>query len=303
MRNAYLAICYACNENCRFCPCSKKEKIDHPFTSYSVLLQKIDELINRGITDITVSGGEPTLHPHLADIISYMQNRGVTVTILSNGERFSDETFRVEFLKKVDHKNLKVITTMHSHIPSEHEKANCTPGSFYKTVSGLQSIIAAGVRVIIKHCITQANYRDLPLFLPFIKNTFRDTTEVQFCSIDYCGIPASEMEKQKLTFPDIRPYLEKTFDYYEQTKCSNPLYCINMPLCSCDPYYWKYLPKKINKMYENYSDPSLSTVVSGHNNVDISDDYCAICKVKEICAGTYVTAFQYFGSDMVHPLK
>ena len=112
MKNAYLAICYACNERCRYCPCSKQEKEEHPFTPYPVLVKKIDELICHGITDITVSGGEPTLHPHLADIVGYMQNRKGRVTILSNGERFSDEDFRAGFGSQVNTSDLKLITTV-----------------------------------------------------------------------------------------------------------------------------------------------------------------------------------------------
>lgn len=304
MRNAYLAICYACNEGCRYCPCMKCERDDQSslYTPYEKLILKVDMFVQSGITDITISGGEPTLHPQLVDIVMYIQEQKIDVTILSNGERFSDTKFRRMFLNQVDQSHLKYITTIHSHIPAEHELANSTPGSFIRTISGMQALETVGGRVIIKHCITKRNYKDLSLFMPFIAANFGSQVDVQFCSIDYCGIPRERMIAEELSFKELRPYLEQAFDSYENQRIRNKLYCINIPLCSCDPYYWKYLSKKRERMYERYSDPTLRKIVVGYNNVDTPDCYCANCKVKEICVGTYVTAFQYFGSEVISPI-
>lgn len=56
------------------------------------MFQIIDE-IKEEKSSITISGGEPTLHPDIAEIIKYAQDVGVYVTLLSNGENFANKVF------------------------------------------------------------------------------------------------------------------------------------------------------------------------------------------------------------------
>ena len=84
------------------------------------------------------------------------------------------------------------------------------------------------------------------------------------------------------------------------------MYCINMPLCSLDPYYWDFVAPKI-KSYSSYSAPTQK----GESNVeDGRDDFigtlgegCRKCKAEPLCAGTYRTAFEYFGDRIICPYK
>ena len=79
-----------------------------------------------------------------------------------------------------------------------------------------------------------------------------------------------------------------------------------MPLCSLDPYYWDFVAPKI-KSYSSYSAPTQK----GESNVeDGRDDFigtlgegCRKCKAEPLCAGTYRTAFEYFGDRIICPYK
>lgn len=304
MKNAYIAISYVCNENCSFCPCTKKEKSDKLITKLEDLTATIDDMEINGITDITLSGGEPTLHPKLPELIKYIQDKGISVTILSNGERFSSEEFVRQLALFVDMKRLRVITTLHSSDESEHENANQTIGSFRRSIIGLKLLSELGVRIIIKHCITKQNYKDLTTFYKFCNEYFPSDVDVQLCSIDYCGIPENYIENEKLLFCEVKPYLEELFEYDLQLKKSGSkrkLYCINMPLCSCDPYYWKYMPRSRDKMYDQYKDPHTNKVIKVSDNVGTHEEYCSDCKVKNICCGTYHTAYEICGKSVIKP--
>ena len=303
MKNAYLAICYICNENCKFCPCAKNEKATRMITDIVELKITIHEMKKQGITDVTISGGEPTMHPAFLELIQYIQKQGMMITILSNAETFSNRDFLDAFLKGIDVSGIKIITTLHSHSEKGHEIANQTKGSFKRTLDGLHNLIKNNVRIIIKHCITKRNYKDLKEFYLFCDNIFPPCVDIQLCSIDYCGIPESELEQEKISFLEIKPYLESLFEHYEnQKKRTRNIYCINMPLCTCDVVYWRYMPFRREKMYNSYKDPHSNQIREVDDNVGTDLEICGKCKVRKFCTGTYYTAYKVCGSDLVAPI-
>ena len=54
------------------------------------------------------------------------------------------------------------------------------------------------------------------------------------------------------------------------------------------------------KLYKGYFDPYNSEIVNAYKNVDISKEYCKKCKVRHICNGTYMTAFDFFGENLLN---
>lgn len=301
MKNAYLAICYICNEFCTYCPCGTGKRDKDSITTFDALKEKIDFMKEDGVDHITISGGEPTIHPDFSEIVKYICSAGMNVTILSNGEHFSDDDLFQKITDEWDHKMVRVITTIHSQDCKKHEEANRKKGSFNRTIAGLKRIEGLGIKVIIKHCITRENFRELVPFYKFICDEFSEETDIQLCSIDYVGIPSERLQDERLTFPEIRPYLEAVFDCDIASLSNRKLYCINIPLCSCDPYYWKYIPVRRSKMYDAYSDPTRSAVVNVDDNVATDERYCGDCAVKSICNGAYKTAFTNYGAPMVKP--
>lgn len=275
-------------------------------TNLAELKSTVDIMKRSGITDITISGGEPTLHPELMELLAYIQEKGIRITLLSNGERFSNTVFMDRFLKSVSPQQLKVITTIHSGRAAEHEDANLTAGSFVRTIRGLQNLSQNRIRVVIKHCITRRNYMDLVPFYQFCDNTFKEEVDIQLCSIDYVGIPEEELPAERLSFMELRPYLENLFDFHmEQKKMGRKrnLYCINIPLCSCDVFYWNYLPHRRKKMYNQYKDPRSTQTAEGLDNVGLHPEFCKDCKVADLCSGTYFTAYRVLGENAVRPFR
>ena len=256
MNSAYLAISYICNQKCSFCPCTKEEKkfkyMDFQEVKDSVFRLK-EEL---GIMEVVLSGGEPTLHPNFFDIISYLDSMNIKITLLSNAEKLDDINFVREISNRINSNNISVITTIHSQIEELHERVNGSKGSFRKTIRGLVNVNQAGFHTIVKHCVTKENYTELKEFFQFVDNTFPQSVDMQLCSIDYCGLEEEIKNNYKLEFPRMRPYLEKMFDkYLEKGEPGRLVYCFNMPLCSADPFYWRFFTPK-SYGYEGYVSPN-----------------------------------------------
>ena len=71
-----------CNLACAYC-----YEYDHSSkpVPLEVLLQRIDRLASLGTSIITISGGEPLLHPDLERVVAYTRERGIIATVITNG--------------------------------------------------------------------------------------------------------------------------------------------------------------------------------------------------------------------------
>jgi hypothetical protein len=262
-----------------------------------------------GMDSIVVSGGEPTIHSEFCEFIKFLCEKKLNVTVLSNSEKFSQTDFLNKFLIMADPRYVEIITTIHSEVAVDHERVNGSAGSFERSIQGLRCLQSNGFHVTVKHCITKENYKDLFNFYNFVENTFPQDVDMQICSIDYCGLADDTKYDYMVVFPDLEPYFEKMFDQYMADIDSGSVrhvYCINMPLCSMDPYYWDFVAPKA-KAYGKYAAPTStgeSDVMAGEESfLGTFGKACERCKVEMICAGTYRTAFNYFGDRIIKPYE
>lgn len=298
MDSYYLAIDYVCNHKCKCCPCSKEQKADG-FFQYEYLVGIIDKIKKTGITSITISGGEPTLHPDFLKLIKYLYSEGFIINILSNGEKFSDNAFFNSFLSLFngDIDNVRITTTFHSFSEEKYEEQNGVKGSFKKVLSGLQKLDQAGFNIALKQCITKFNYKDLLNYIKFILSNFSGKNEIQFWGIDFAGISKDEALTYYVSFHELRPYLEQMIDYFEHNNSRNVVLSINnIPLCSLDIKYWRYfsLPYIEGYMEKNNLSARLAP------NYGPCSSNCESCRLRAYCRGAYKTVFEYFGDTIVN---
>ena len=71
-----------CNLDCTYC--NEYDRVSDP-VPLEVMLARIDRLGELGATIVTLSGGEPTLHPGLEAIIRRIRERGAIATLITNG--------------------------------------------------------------------------------------------------------------------------------------------------------------------------------------------------------------------------
>ena len=77
---AYIQVNRVCNQECRFC--------SNPALDKTISLKKakglIDKYISWGYEGVILSGGEPTVYPHLVKLISYITEKKFPVRIITN---------------------------------------------------------------------------------------------------------------------------------------------------------------------------------------------------------------------------
>jgi MoaA/NifB/PqqE/SkfB family radical SAM enzyme len=71
-----------CNLACTYC--NEFDDFSKP-VDIEVMYQRLDRLADLGTTIVTISGGEPLLHPELDLIIARIRRRGIIAGMITNG--------------------------------------------------------------------------------------------------------------------------------------------------------------------------------------------------------------------------
>src|SRR5258705_856719 len=71
-----------CNLSCAYC--NEYDAVSQP-VPLEVMLRRVDKLAELGTPAITISGGEPLMHPELTSIIARIHERGMIVKLITNG--------------------------------------------------------------------------------------------------------------------------------------------------------------------------------------------------------------------------
>lgn len=92
-----------CNLACAYC--NEYDKVSAPVAT-AEMLHRIDLLARLGTQIITVSGGEPLLHPDLDEIIRAVRSHNVIATIITNGYLLTPQ--RIERLNRAGLEHLQI---------------------------------------------------------------------------------------------------------------------------------------------------------------------------------------------------
>src|SRR5213078_3216860 len=92
-----------CNLACAYC--NEYDKVSDP-VPLDVIRRRIDKLASFGTSVITISGGEPMLHPEIYEIIRTVRKHGMISGLISNGYYMTPE--RIEKLNEAGLEHLQI---------------------------------------------------------------------------------------------------------------------------------------------------------------------------------------------------
>ena len=79
---AHIVPMRRCNLACTYC--NEYDKVSDP-VPFDEMKRRVDKLADLGTSVITISGGEPLMHPQLDEIITHIRERGVIAGLITNG--------------------------------------------------------------------------------------------------------------------------------------------------------------------------------------------------------------------------
>ena len=102
---AHLIPIRRCNLSCTYC--NEFDDFSKPVAT-EVMLERVDRLAALGVTIITISGGEPLLHPELETIIRRIRSHGILAGMITNGYLLTPQ--RIDWLNRagLDHLQISI---------------------------------------------------------------------------------------------------------------------------------------------------------------------------------------------------
>jgi radical SAM protein with 4Fe4S-binding SPASM domain len=153
-------VTQACNHACLHCyntwnhPGWRGPRLNGHGDVRPLLAHVLDQVDCR---HVTLTGGEPTLRDDLPEIVSFLNGRGVGVTLISNGHRLTDDDVRDLIDRGVGLFELPLL----SHRREVHDALSGSPGAFDAVLAALANIRYHGGQVVAAFVATRRNLPDL----------------------------------------------------------------------------------------------------------------------------------------------
>ena len=151
---ATLRVTLACNNRCRFCAQRGVEAGPEP--SAAQLLAKV---VDSSGAELTLCGGEPTLHPALTAVVAGARQQGFRrIGLQSNGRDLARDDLAARLADAG-------LTDLHLSIQGAsaavHDYHTGVPGSHAAALAALAASRAAGLTVVVTTLLCRSNFRVL----------------------------------------------------------------------------------------------------------------------------------------------
>ena len=160
LTNLHIEITSRCNERCVHCYIPNDNKVNdiEPSLFYKILEQCND----MKLLHLTLSGGEPMLHPNFCDFLKKCREYDLSINILTNLTLLNDDIV----LEMKRNPLLGVQVSLYSMNPDIHDEITQMKGSFEKTKNAILKLIENNIPMQISCPIMKQN-----------KNNYNDVKE------------------------------------------------------------------------------------------------------------------------------
>ncbi len=154
---ALVRVNFHCNQACDFCFVSTHL----PSAAHDTVRRAIDAAAAAG-KRVVLTGGEPTLNAHLVDYVRLASERsgGAWPVEIQTNAVLLDQRARVDDLVRAGLG--AAFVSLHGSTAAVSDAVTRAPGTFTRTLAGIDNLVAAKLRVVLNFVICTANQDDLP---------------------------------------------------------------------------------------------------------------------------------------------
>ncbi len=154
-----------CNFDCPVCFNSRTRQQEKTFLPAVEIVRRAIAIQECGRKSVYLTGGEPSCHPELPDIIQQLAEKGFKVALATNGLKIAHDPDYVEQLKRA---GVHIVWLTFTAIDEQVYQAMRGGGSVAEMKQALANLLAAGIRVGINYTATSVNLPDLEEILAYL---------------------------------------------------------------------------------------------------------------------------------------
>ncbi|UCD73400.1 MAG: radical SAM protein [Candidatus Bathyarchaeota archaeon] len=155
-----------CNQRCLFCPRKAPSVPRRRFEFDDVLIDRFAEMVDRfrGVSSLTLTGGEPFLNKDIFEMMEYANSRSIRVFASTNGAVLDDKIDQI-IRSPLSHLNI----SLDAVTPSDYESMHGEPKSiFYKVLDNIAGLVEERekfnhhLELGVSYICTKGNFRRIP---------------------------------------------------------------------------------------------------------------------------------------------
>lgn len=291
-KRAMLDTGRVCNESCKFCYYAH-EDCKKEFVQLKDLKSQLYNFKQNGREWIDLSGGEPSIHPDVKQVVSYAHELGLKVCMITNG------------LNGFDFDCDDYLVSLHGS-KETHDASVGHPGSYDKIMAGLKALKESARGFRFNCVINKDNKDELPAIATIMAEW--DPKIVNFINFNpYYNWSVAHAEDVQVSYSDFRDQLKMAIDILKAKGIGvNVRY---VPFCQMKDYE-KHVCNIMQHVFDDYewlakdmSSMEALNYANGirQNNNSIQNNVCNVCAVQEICDGPNKQYAQRFGLKELAP--
>lgn len=295
-----------CNRKCIYCNFTPfyKKQFNKKRNDYdlNLLFKTIKKAKNEKIKNISIVGGEPTLHKNLPEIIYIAKkNKFKDIALITNGLKLSNESY-LENLVKLGMTSATL--NLPHHKKEKFEYLTGKKNSFHKIIKAIENMNKKNILITAFIVVNKLNYKELKEISDFyFKKKIRNFV---FAYIRYTGRAFRNYKELKIEMRKTVPYVKKAAENLLKKDCfisfENFLPCI---LTGYEKYMSDfYIESKpnIGKIYHESSKNCEDLYEISYRD-NIKSEKCKECIYYNNCIGLYPGYFKIFGDREIKPVK
>lgn len=148
-----LSTINTCQADCLHCSAAQSMKQTKKILTTEEFKDVIDQAIELGVVNITLTGGEPLLRKDLFELIQYIDKEKAVCSMFTNGEFLTEEN-----VGKLDEAGMfSIMVSLDSPYSEEHDAMRRRPGLFDKALQGIKRMLEQGMLVGISTYASSEN--------------------------------------------------------------------------------------------------------------------------------------------------
>jgi radical SAM protein with 4Fe4S-binding SPASM domain len=151
---------HKCNLKCKHCYSDSGGVREEELTTKEAL-NVVDQLADAGVTALAFSGGEPLTRSDFFEVARYAADRGMYISLATNGTLLTKENVRKLKEAKVNYVDISI----DGATAKTHDEFRGVSGAFDKAMAGLRNCVEADLCVCIATTATKKNLQEMPAII------------------------------------------------------------------------------------------------------------------------------------------